>query len=354
MPDRATTVVSTPPGETIRSLVSRLLDKRGLRFTSFDAFVTGQERPLDLSEDCATLGCSEVRVEPRVLFRLELPSKKSIGVKAKQTKLVEEVLGPILAQYGWRLEDMLVRLEVSGNRRVMEAVELGASVTSIDNSRLVVSSGQGDSSVASESSAGSRPPSRTSNARQSSSSLDSRREELLMPPPRTVPSHRTGRQSQAPVTATEPGPGHQQSESTLYEGLKRMTKGRLDDQRGLEINTELPDFLKTRQGRASEPCSREGGAGGRGGAGPAANTRLSGPAELWDREHARHYIDYLDSTFTSEGVVPSLAQAEEIFPPPNPDESLNFNESRLSLGLHRLSVGGPGHPYIEGMRVVSR
>jgi regulator of G-protein signaling len=39
--------VSTPRGETIRSLVSRLLEKRGLKFTSFDAFLTGQDRPLD-------------------------------------------------------------------------------------------------------------------------------------------------------------------------------------------------------------------------------------------------------------------------------------------------------------------
>ena len=91
LPDRATTVVSTPQvpshlhcpqpltpphhplltphpltaipqGETLRSLVSRLLEKRGLKFTSFDAFLAGQDKPLDLSEDCSNLGCSEVSV----------------------------------------------------------------------------------------------------------------------------------------------------------------------------------------------------------------------------------------------------------------------------------------------------
>jgi hypothetical protein len=35
-----------------------------------------------------------------------------------------------------------------------------------------------------------------------------------------------------------------EQEASLYEGLKRMTKGRLDDQRGLEINAELPEFLR--------------------------------------------------------------------------------------------------------------
>lgn len=89
-PDQATTVVTTNTGESIRALVSRLLEKRNMRLTSFDVFLTaGGEagaalRPLDLSEDCAILHCAEVRVESRILFRLELPSHKSIGVKVSQ------------------------------------------------------------------------------------------------------------------------------------------------------------------------------------------------------------------------------------------------------------------------------
>ena len=74
----------------------------------------------------------------------------------------------------------------------------------------------------------------------------------------------------------------------------------------------------------------------------------------WDRDHARHYIDYIDSTFTSEGLIPSMAEADELFNQVNPDESLNFNESRLSLGMGRLSMGSAGYQGIEGMRVVSR
>ena len=33
----------------------------------------------------------------------------------------------------------------------------------------------------------------------------------------------------------------------LYEGLKRAQMCRLDDQRGTEINFELPDFLRKRE-----------------------------------------------------------------------------------------------------------
>ena len=87
---------------------------------------------------------------------------------------------------------------------------------------------------------------------------------------------------------------------------------------------------------------------------------MSGLPSEWDRDHARNYIDYIDSTFTSEGHIPNMSEAEEVFPPVNPDESLNFNESRLSLGLGRLSmgsVGGGGGGYntpLDGMRLVSR
>ncbi len=144
LPDKATTVVQTRKGETIRAMVARLLEKRGLRLTSFDVFAmegSEQGRPLDLAEDCSTLGCTEVRVEPRVLFRLELPSSKSIGVKAKPAKVVRDVLGPILQQYGWQLDRVSVRRE----GRVTSAVDLDSTVASIDNSRLTVAeiSGQG-------------------------------------------------------------------------------------------------------------------------------------------------------------------------------------------------------------------
>ena len=76
-------------------------------------------------------------MEPRVLFRLELPSKKSIGVKAKPQKLVREVLGPILHQYGWNLEAVEVRRDGSADQ---SGVDLEATVASIDNSRLIVTS----------------------------------------------------------------------------------------------------------------------------------------------------------------------------------------------------------------------
>lgn len=119
-------------------MVARLLEKRALKFTSFDVFATDNaEKPLDLADESTVLACTEVRVEPRVLFRLELPSKKSIGVKAKPAKLVRDVLGPILSQYGWNLDMMIVRRE-GDLQQQQPPVELSNTVASIDNCRLVV------------------------------------------------------------------------------------------------------------------------------------------------------------------------------------------------------------------------
>merc|ERR1719229_177246 len=57
-------------------------------------------------------------------------------------------------------------------------------------------------------------------------------------------------------------------------------------------------------------------------------------------------------------MVPSLADADRLFNTVNPDESLNFSESRLSLGLGRLSMGynsnnTSGSSVVDGIRQIS-
>lgn len=43
-------------------------------------------------------------MEKRVVFRLDLPNRKTVGVKAKPGKSLGEVLRPILHKYGYKLE----------------------------------------------------------------------------------------------------------------------------------------------------------------------------------------------------------------------------------------------------------
>ena len=70
-------------------------------------------------------------------------------MKAKPAKIVRDVLGPILQQYGWNLEAMVIKRDLGGGTgssssgfaedRNLE-IDLETTVQSIDNSRLVVCS----------------------------------------------------------------------------------------------------------------------------------------------------------------------------------------------------------------------
>jgi len=214
-PDLATSVVSSNTGESIRAMISRLLDKRNMKLTSFDVFSSRSDsKPLDLSEDCAILHCTEVRVEARILFRLELPSHKSIGVKAKQTKTVREVLAPILQQYGWNINEVDVYVDedttIAGLDNGDDKVDLASNVAVIDNKRLFV-------------------------VQKSSEALQYEVENNT--PVNTENTHNSADKT---VTARD----SDNTEMTLYEGLQIMRKGRFEDQRGTEICFEIPEFLR--------------------------------------------------------------------------------------------------------------
>jgi len=174
-------------------------------------FVTNSEaKPLDLSEDCGILHCTEVRVESRVLFRLELPSHKSIGVKAKQTKTVSEVLAPILLQYGWNINEVDVYVDedttIAGAGD--DKVDLVSNVGVIDNKRLFV--------------------------------VQKSHEEIQK-------AENINTESKQQSSSGDPD----SSEMTLYEGLQIMRKGRFEDQRGTEICFEIPEFLRLPENRLS-------------------------------------------------------------------------------------------------------
>lgn len=104
----ATTVVQTRANETIKELVERLLEKRGIVYNAYEAFLAGNHKPLDLDGPSASLTGREVNIDQRVVFKLSLPNRKMISVKSKATKPLGDVLRPILLKYNYELDQMNV------------------------------------------------------------------------------------------------------------------------------------------------------------------------------------------------------------------------------------------------------
>lgn len=94
---------------------------------------------MDVSESSAKLAACEVTVEQRVVFKLDLPNRKVIAVKSKYTKILMDVLRPILHKYNYNLEQVQVTLK-SG-----ESVDISLPVTSVDGMRLNIEQIQGKS-----------------------------------------------------------------------------------------------------------------------------------------------------------------------------------------------------------------
>jgi len=133
MPDGSTTVVCAKPGQSSRTVLGKLCEKRSVSLAAMDVFLLGSDQPLDLSEDISTLGSKEIVIERRVLFRLDLPSGKCIGVKAKPNRSIREVFRPILSKYGLRMDAVAIHLLDSP-----VPVDQDTAVSDIDNKRVIV------------------------------------------------------------------------------------------------------------------------------------------------------------------------------------------------------------------------
>lgn len=75
-------------------------------------------------------GC-EVTVEQRVVFKVDLPNRKTISIKSKSTKKIIDVLRPSLHKYQFSIDQVLI---FSGNK----LIDLHLAITSIDGHRLNV------------------------------------------------------------------------------------------------------------------------------------------------------------------------------------------------------------------------
>uniref|UniRef100_W5KSM3 Regulator of G protein signaling 12b n=1 Tax=Astyanax mexicanus TaxID=7994 RepID=W5KSM3_ASTMX len=134
LPDGSCCSVPIRPGVSIREILLGLCEKLCINLAAVDLFLVGGEKPLVLDQDCMTLCSRDLRLEKRTLFRLDLvPINRSVGLKAKPTKPVTEVLRPVVAKYGLHLGDLVAR--ISGDK---EPLDLGLPISNLDGLRVVL------------------------------------------------------------------------------------------------------------------------------------------------------------------------------------------------------------------------
>lgn len=126
--DGATAVVQLRAGETVRELMERVLAKRGLTYKAFEVslvfylfiklnfcfkvYSLANNKMISLDDDSSSLANHQVRLEQRVMFRLDLPNRKTVSVKAKASKTLVQVLRPVLHKYNYPI-DMVTICSVS-------------------------------------------------------------------------------------------------------------------------------------------------------------------------------------------------------------------------------------------------
>ncbi|XP_071034903.1 regulator of G-protein signaling loco isoform X1 [Parasteatoda tepidariorum] len=133
LPDLSTTVVRTQSGETVGEMLLKLLERKSLTYNAVKAYSVASHQPLDHRTNVTSLSCREIRVEQVVLFCVELPNKKTIGVKAKNNKICGDILKPVLNKYGYKIDQ--VKMTVAS---LQKPVVISAPITTIDNQRITI------------------------------------------------------------------------------------------------------------------------------------------------------------------------------------------------------------------------
>ncbi|XP_046749276.1 regulator of G-protein signaling loco isoform X2 [Diprion similis] len=295
LPDGSTTVVPTSLSESVKDVVTRLLDKRALRYTNYDVLILNTDETVNLKDSSSLLAGEEVQVVPTRVLKLDLPSRRIITVVARKGRTLREVLRPLLNKYGFKLETVTVWADNHSVDMDVAAINAPARLTLTSTSQefhqdapslkytddishsqprldeitnkvfkeLLVSKStnkyqydEGSCKSEDQRSESSsilsnkfflrdstihgkkKGKSKSSNTSDKNTLTDTAADVCSRPHPPLIAKWRNGVKLQLP--------GRYDGED-LYEGLKRAQRSRLEDQRGTEINFELPDFLKNKE-----------------------------------------------------------------------------------------------------------
>uniref|UniRef100_A0A3Q3F741 Regulator of G protein signaling 12b n=1 Tax=Labrus bergylta TaxID=56723 RepID=A0A3Q3F741_9LABR len=326
LPDGSCCSVPLRAGVSIRDLLLGICEKLCINLAAIDLFLVGGEKPLVLDQDCMTLCSRDLRLEKRTLFRLDLvPINRSVGLKAKPTKPVTEVLRPVVAKYGLHLSDLVAR--ISGET---EPLDLGLPISNLDGLRVVLDIAEHTPEK------GKKHTNVVIPIIYILTSIQLHGKDR--PSGKSVSAHPNGENGKAgpnPDTSSQPLPNHSVSlhkapekrrqkkinideAEEFFDLISKAQSNRADDQRGLlnKSDLQLPDFLRlspvatnqagpplyeTEPG-CSTPHSRHSNNGsfpssGRQGTKANSNDRGGGSTHLLN---ASHHSQSLDSALGNE------------------------------------------------------
>ncbi|XP_063313794.1 regulator of G-protein signaling 12 isoform X1 [Pelobates fuscus] len=251
LPDASSCTMVVKSGFSIKDILSGLCEKHGFNIAAVDLFLVGGSKPLVLSQDSSILESRNLRIEKRTLFRLDLvPINRSVGLKAKPTKPVTEVLRPVVAKYGLNLNDLVARL--SGEQ---ELLDLGVPISNLDGQRVVLEEKENirgkdkqkapllksnptmmGNSRSSTSPEEDRPLVKSASIRLKGENGKLGRDARMMRKDEVV--MRTGRKKQQRINLDEA--------EAFFELISKAQSNRAEDQRGLlrKEDLVLPDFLR--------------------------------------------------------------------------------------------------------------
>ncbi|XP_051956272.1 regulator of G-protein signaling 14-like isoform X1 [Xyrauchen texanus] len=244
LPDGTASLTPARPGQTVRSMLTGLCEKRGLPLTDIIIYLQGKDKqPLSLDQDSSVLKDQQVYLELRVTFAVKVAfTGKTVAVVVKSNKTLQDALTTMLNKYRLRPQDTTVTMSGSG-----KIINMNTAVTCLANKTLILDRGVDQAS--------------SSNGTFSPPSLQDRRGavDANMFPPGI--SRSTARQRNTELRRTYNMEG-------LVELLNRAQCCSADDQRGLlkKEHLMLPQFLQlpldeveeTETSRSLESCSSMG------------------------------------------------------------------------------------------------
>ncbi|XP_029932818.1 regulator of G-protein signaling 12 isoform X2 [Myripristis murdjan] len=307
LPDGSCSSIALRPNASIREVLRDLCDNINVNVAAVDLFLVGGEKPLVLDQDCLTLSSRDLRLERRTLFRLDLvPINRSVGLKAKPTKPVTEVLRPVVAKYGLHLSDLVAK--ISGET---EPLDLGAPISSLDGLRVVLeradpASGKDKSKSCSLKG---HPPARSLSATGDERSSGKDFSVRASGPDSALPGEKR-KQKKINIDEAE----------EFFELLSRAQSSRANDQRGLLSKEDLvlPDFLRLASPTSS--CS------------VSSNLACSTPDSLKQGQGAGR-----ENGISQRMPLSSSLRSESL------DSSLSSSANGLS-GTRRCLLPPPRHP----------